>query len=46
MRRAAPTRNQVRFAGAPATSPMLTEPTSTQREAFDLIGAAIPLTLK
>ncbi len=29
-----------------ATVPMLTEPTSTQREAFDLIGAPIPLTLK
>jgi len=40
------TRNQVRFAGAPATVPMLTEPTSAQREAFDLIGAPIPLTLK
>jgi hypothetical protein len=40
------TRNQVRFAGAPADVPMLTEPTSTQREAFDLIGAPIPLTLK
>jgi hypothetical protein len=40
------TRNQVRFAGAPATVPMLAEPTSTQREAFDLIGAPIPLALK
>jgi hypothetical protein len=40
------TRNQVRFAGARATVPMLTEPTSTQRKAFTLIGAAIPLTLK
>ena len=39
-------RNQVRFAGAPATVPMLTEPTSDQREAFNLIGAPIPLTLK
>ena len=39
------TRNQVRFAGAPADVPMLTEPTSTQRQAFDLIGAPIPLTL-
>jgi hypothetical protein len=39
-------RNQVRFAGATATVPMLTEPTSAQREAFDLIGAPIPLTLK
>jgi len=40
------TRNQVRFAGARAAVPMLAEPTSTQREAFDLIGAPIPLTLK
>jgi hypothetical protein len=38
-------RNQVRFAGTEATVPMLTEPTSTQREAFTLIGAPIPLTL-
>jgi hypothetical protein len=40
------TRNQVRFAGATATVSMLTEPTSTQREAFQLIGAPIPLTLR
>ena len=40
------TRNQVRFAGTTATVPMLTEPTSVQRDAFQLIGAAIPLTLK
>jgi hypothetical protein len=40
------TRNQVRFAGTTAAVPMLAEPTSTQREAFDLIGAPIPLTLK
>ena len=40
------TRNQVRFAGAQTTVPMLTEPTSTQREAFHLLGAPIPLTLK
>jgi hypothetical protein len=39
-------RNQVRFAGATAGVPMLTEPTSAQREAFDLVGAPIPLTLK
>jgi transposase len=38
-------RNQVRFAGAQVTVPMLTEPTSTQREAFGLLGTAIPLTL-
>jgi hypothetical protein len=40
------TRNQVRFTGTTVTTPMLTEPTSAQREAFDLIGAPIPLTLK
>jgi len=40
------TRNQVRFAGATTTVPMLAEPTSAQHEAFDLIGAPIPLTLK
>ena len=40
------TRNQVRFAGAPATVPVLAEPTSTQQEAFQLIGTPIPLTLK
>ncbi len=40
------TRNQVRFAGTPAAIPVLTEPTSEQRQAFDLIGAPVPLTLK
>jgi hypothetical protein len=40
------TRNQVRFAGAQATVPMLTEPTPGQRDAFDLIEASIPLTSK
>ena len=40
------TRNQVRFTGTQATVPMLTEPTSSQREAFTHLGAAIPLTLK
>ena len=40
------TRNQVRFAGTRTTVPMLTEPTSTQREAFRLIGVPIPLMLK
>jgi hypothetical protein len=40
------TRNQLRFAGTRATVPMLAEPTSAQREAFDLIGVPIPLTLK
>jgi hypothetical protein len=39
-------RNQVRFAGARTTVPMLTEPTTDQREAFHLIGVPIPLTLK
>jgi hypothetical protein len=40
------TRNQVRFTGTRATVPMLTEPTSTQRQAFHLLGTAIPLTSK
>jgi hypothetical protein len=40
------TRNQVRFAGARTTVPILAEPTSTQREAFNLIGMPIPLALK
>ena len=40
------TRNQVRFADATATVPMLAEPTGDQRQAFDLIGTTIPLTLK
>jgi hypothetical protein len=40
------TRNHVRFAASRATVPMLAEPTSTQREAFRLIGVPIPLTLK
>jgi hypothetical protein len=40
------TRNQVRFAGASTTIAMLAQPTSTQQEAFDLIGAPIPLTMK
>jgi Transposase DDE domain len=39
-------RNELRFAGTPATVPVLTEPTSEQRQAFELIGAAIPLTLR
>jgi hypothetical protein len=39
------TRNQVRFAGTNATVAILAEPTSQQREAFELIGAPIPLTL-
>ena len=40
------TRNQVRYTGTQVTIPTLTEPTSTQRQAFQLIGTAIPLTLK
>ena len=40
------TRNQVRYAGTQVSIPMLTEPTSAQRQAFDLLGAPIPLTLK
>ena len=40
------TRNQVRFAGTTATIPMLAEPTSIQRQAFELIDTAIPLTSK
>jgi hypothetical protein len=40
------TRNQVRYTGTQVTIPMLTEPTSAQREAFSLLGATIPLTLK
>ena len=39
------TRNQVRFTGTQVTIPMLTEPTSAQRQAFQLIGTSIPLTL-
>jgi hypothetical protein len=39
-------RNQVRFTGTAVTVPVLTEPTSAQRQAFDLIGTPIPLTLK
>ena len=40
------TRNELRFAGTPAAIPVLTEPTSQQRQAFELIGAAIPLALR
>jgi hypothetical protein len=40
------TRNQVRFTGTRVTTAMLTEPTSAQRQAFRLLSAAIPLTLK
>ena len=40
------TRNELRLHGTPATIPVLAEPTSGQRQAFDLIGAPIPLTLR
>ena len=40
------TRNELRFAGTPATVPVLAEPTSEQHQAFDLIGAPVPLTLR
>jgi hypothetical protein len=40
------TRNELHFAGTPASVPVLTDPTPRQREAFDLIGAPIPLTLR
>jgi hypothetical protein len=39
------TRNQVRFGGTGTEIPVLAEPTSEQRQAFDLIGAAIPLAI-
>jgi hypothetical protein len=40
------TRNQVRYASTDVTIAMLAEPTSTQRQAFKLLGTPIPLTLK
>src|SRR5580658_931280 len=40
------TRNQVSFTGTPVAIPMLAEPTSAQRQAFELIGVSIPLRLK
>ena len=40
------TRNELRFPGTPAAVPVLTEPTSEQRQAFELIGTPIPLTLR
>jgi hypothetical protein len=40
------TRNELRFAGTSAAVPVLAEPTSEQRQAFELIGAPIPLTLR
>jgi len=40
------TRNQVRYTGTQVTIAMLAEPTSIQRQAFELLGVPIPLTLK
>jgi hypothetical protein len=40
------TRNQVRYAGTEVTIAMLAEPTPAQRQAFELLGVPIPLTLK
>jgi hypothetical protein len=40
------TRNQVRFGAAGTEIPVLAEPTSEQQQAFDLIGAPIPLALR
>ena len=40
------TRNELHFAGTTAAVPVLTEPTPRQRQAFDLIGAAIPAILR
>jgi len=39
-------RNELRFAGTSVPVPVLTELTSRQKEAFDLIGAAVPVTLR
>ena len=38
-------RNQVRFAAASADIPVLADPTPAQRQAFELIGKPVPLTL-
>jgi hypothetical protein len=40
------TRNQVRYTGTDVTIAMLAEPTSIQRQAFELLSAPIPLSLK
>jgi hypothetical protein len=40
------TRNQLRYTGTDTTVAVLAEPTSDQREAFNLIGVPIPLTLR
>jgi hypothetical protein len=39
-------RNQLRYSNTQTTVPMLTDPTPTQRRAFELINQPIPLTLK
>jgi Transposase DDE domain len=39
------TRNRVRFTGADATADMLAEATATQRRAFELLDATIPLSI-
>jgi len=39
------TRNHIRYHGTSTEIPMLADPTPGQRRAFDLIGAAIPLTI-
>ena len=40
------TRNQVRFADTPTAVALLAETTDTQRQAFQLLHATIPLTLQ
>lgn len=40
------TRNDLRYRASEITVPTLTDPTPTQRRAFDLINQSIPLTLK
>jgi Transposase DDE domain len=40
------TRNQVRFTGTQTAVPVLAEPTDTQREAFQLLDATIPITIQ
>jgi len=39
------TRNQVRFTGMNSDIPVLAEPTTAQRRAFELISKPVPLTL-
>ncbi|TQC41448.1 transposase, partial [Rhodococcus sp. WS4] len=40
------TRNDIRYGEGGPTVPTLTEPTDTQRRAFDLLGTTIPLNLQ